>query len=121
MQKPLSPHLQIYSPQLTSVLSILHRFSGVGFVLAIILTCLWLYKLTQGESAYLNFCDWMEQGFVKFIFYLILASVYYHILNGLRYLMWSLGEGFELKTVYKSGWSVVALTIILLIITVFFI
>lgn len=120
MQSPLSPHLQIYKPQLTSVLSILHRISGIGFVGGLIVTCLWLYSLSSGQSSYSCFCSWLEPVFVKIGFYGILACVYYHFLNGIRYLVWSLGKGYDLKTVYTSGWTVVTLVFVLIILTVFY-
>jgi succinate dehydrogenase / fumarate reductase cytochrome b subunit len=119
MQKPLSPHLQIYRPQLTSILSILHRFTGLGFVIALIITCAWLYALSEGEIAFHNFCAWLNQPPIKTFLYLILACVYYHSLNGIRYLMWSLGKGFALHTVYNSGWIVCALVFALIVMTVF--
>ena len=121
MQRPLSPHLQIYSPQLTSVLSILHRLTGLGFTVGLILTCAWLFALSVGPVEYNNFCGWLIQPFVKTIIYLILASIYYHMLNGIRYLVWSLGKGFELSSVYYSGWIVCSLIVVLTVLTVFFI
>lgn len=117
MQKPLSPHLQIYKPQLTSILSILHRLTGLGFMVGLILICAWLYVLSEGPVEYNNFCDWLNQPLVKAIIYLILASVYYHMLNGMRYLVWSLGKGFELSSVYSSGWIICALAFILTVLT----
>ncbi len=119
MQKPLSPHLQIYSPQLTSILSILHRLTGLGFVIALIVTCVWLHVLSEVEVVYYNFCTWLNQPLIKVFLYLILACVYYHLLNGIRYLMWSLGKGFALHTVYNSGWVVCALVFTLIVMTVF--
>jgi succinate dehydrogenase / fumarate reductase, cytochrome b subunit len=119
MQKPLSPHLQIYSPQLTSVMSILHRLTGLGFVAALILTCVWLYSLSDGYLTYNDFCTFTEHPAAKLMLYLVLASVYYHLLNGVRYLMWSIGEGFELRTVYNTGWIVSALVFTLTVLTVF--
>jgi succinate dehydrogenase / fumarate reductase cytochrome b subunit len=121
MQRPMSPHLQIYSPQLTSVLSILHRLTGLGFTVGLILTCAWLYALSKGPIAYSDFCSWLNLPFVKVIIYLILGSVYYHMLNGIRYLVWSLGKGFELSSVYSSGWIICALVFVLIVLTVFFI
>ena len=118
-QKPLSPHLQIYAPQLTSVMSILHRFTGIGFAAALCLTCAWLYTLSQGEASYLNFCSWLKTPVLKLLLYAVLASVYYHLLNGVRYLIWSIGEGFELRTVYNSGWLVASLVFTLTLLTVF--
>ena len=121
MQRPLSPHLQIYSPQLTSVLSILHRLTGLGVTAGLILTCAWLFALSVGPAVYNNFCGWLNQPFVKAIIYLILASIYYHMLNGMRYLVWSLGKGFELSSVYSSGWVVCSLALVLTVLTIFFI
>ena len=118
MQRPLSPHLQIYSPQLTSVLSILHRLTGLGFTVGLALTCAWLYALSKGPIAYSDFCSWLNQPFVKAIIYLILTSIYYHMLNGIRYLVWSLGKGFELSSVYYSGWIVCILVFFLTILTI---
>ncbi len=120
MQKPLSPHLQIYSPQLTSILSILHRFTGVGFTAALVLICAWLHALSEGMDAYASFCNWANDPFIKVILYTMLASVYYHMINGIRYLFWSLGRGFELRSVYSSGWIVCACVFILTVLTVLF-
>jgi succinate dehydrogenase / fumarate reductase cytochrome b subunit len=120
MQKPLSPHLQIYSPQLTSVLSILHRFTGVGFTAALVLACAWLHALSEGMDAYASFCSWISQPLIKGILYLVLGSVYYHMINGIRYLLWSMGHGFELRSVYNSGWIVCACVCILIALTVYF-
>ncbi len=120
MQKPLSPHLQIYSPQLTSVLSILHRFTGLGFVVALILTCTWLCALSDGQDAYGEFCAFMNQPLIKVMLYMILACVYYHLLNGVRYLIWSIGKGFELRSVYNSGWIVCVFVFALILLTVYF-
>ncbi len=119
--KPLSPHLQVYSPQLTSIMSIFHRFSGIVFIVALCLVCVWIYFLSQGETAYLDFCNFLAYPLVKFMLYAILACVYYHLLNGIRYLMWSLGKGYELSCVYSSGWLVAFLVFVLTIFTVYLI
>lgn len=120
MQKPLSPHLQIYAPQLTSVISILHRFTGLSFIAAFVLVCAWLHALSEGQDSYSSFCSWASQPVIKVTLYAMLASVYYHMMNGIRYLMWSLGYGFELRSVYTSGWLVCICVIILTALTVYF-
>lgn len=117
-RRPLSPHLQIYRPQLTSVLSILHRLTGIGFIAALCLTCIWLYALSMGETYYKNFYQWWQNPLIKPIFYGILASVYYHLLNGVRYLIWSIGTGYKLRTIYNSGWLIVASVFTLLLLTI---
>lgn len=118
-QRPLSPHLQVYLPQLTSVMSIFHRFTGVGFIAALCLACVWIYVLSQGEMLYLDFCKFLAYPLIKFILYGILACVYYHLLNGIRYLAWSLGKGYELSCVYGSGWLVTFMVLWLIILTVY--
>lgn len=121
MKRPLSPHLQIYAPQLTSILSILHRISGIVFLIALFLVCAWIYSLSMGEALYRSFCDWLALPIFKIPFFLILMNVYYHLLNGVRYLMWSLGKAFELTAVYNTGWIVCFFVLFLTLFTVFFI
>jgi succinate dehydrogenase / fumarate reductase cytochrome b subunit len=116
MNRPLSPHLQIYKPQLTSVMSILHRLTGVGVIKIMLYIVFFLYTLTAGEELYKQFCSFLKHPIVKMGLILAIACVYYHLLNGLRYLLWGIGLGLELKQVYLSGWiislAVIALTTI---------
>ena len=115
-RRPLSPHLQIYKPQLTSVLSISHRITGVGLAAGTLLLTWWLLAAAAGPEAFAT-----VQGVLgSWIGYLILFgfsyALMYHLCNGVRHLFWDAGRGFELPTVYKSGWAVVigsaALTVI---------
>ena len=115
-RRPLSPHLQIYKPQLTSVLSISHRITGVGLAAGTLLLTWWLLAAAAGPEAFAT-----VQGFLgSWIGYVILFgfsyALMYHLCNGVRHLFWDAGRGFELPTVYKTGWAVVigsaALTVI---------
>ncbi len=115
-RRPLSPHLQIYKPQLTSVLSISHRITGVGLAAGTLLLTWWLLAAAAGPEAFAT-----VQGFLgSCIGYVILFgfsyALMYHLCNGVRHLFWDAGRGFELPTVYKTGWAVVigsaALTVI---------
>ena len=115
-RRPLSPHLQIYKPQLTSVLSISHRITGVGLAAGTLLLTWWLLAAAAGPEAFAT-----VQGFLgSWIGYVILFgfsyALMYHLCNGVRHLLWDAGRGFELPTVYKTGWAVVigsaALTVI---------
>ena len=117
--RPLSPHLQIYAPQLTSIMSIFHRFTGVGFSAGLFLLCIWLFSLSQGEKVYLDFCNFLANPLVKLVLYSILVCIYYHFLNGIRYMMWSFGKGYELNCVYTSGWLVTFLVIVITALTVY--
>jgi succinate dehydrogenase / fumarate reductase, cytochrome b subunit len=108
--RPLSPHLQIYRPQLTSVLSITHRATGIALAAGTLLLVWWLVAAASGPQAFAT-----VQGFMGSWFGLLLllgwsASLFYHLANGIRHLFWDAGIGFELKTAYASGWAVVIAT-----------
>ncbi len=106
-QRPVSPHLQIYRPQLTSILSITHRFTGAFLWLGVLGIITWLYGLASNPTCF----SWLmaiSQTFLgKTILFLMLYAFFYHLTNGLRHLFWDAGYGFEIKTVYRTGWLVV--------------
>lgn len=117
VQRPLSPHLQVYKPQLTTILSIFHRISGVGLTFALFILVAWIACISHSEEAFLSFQD-LFSGFIgKTILLFCLLGFYYHLANGIRHLMWDAGYGFDLTTTYKSGWFVVALTPVLTLLT----
>lgn len=106
-QRPTSPHLQIYRPQLTSVLSIMHRFTGAFLCLGVFGLILWLYGIAN-EPVCLSWLITISQTFLgKGILFLMLYAFFYHLTNGIRHLFWDAGYGFEIKTVYRTGWIVV--------------
>jgi len=112
-ERPLSPHLQIYRPQLTSVLSILHRFTGLALSVGTLLLAWWLVALASGEDSFNA-----AQGFVgSWLGKLLLLgwsfAVFFHLANGIRHLFWDAGYGFAIKTTYASGWTVVAASALL--------
>ena len=100
---PLSPHLQIYRWHISSLLSITHRISGVINLLALILIFFWLITLSLGESNYELFLFAINSFFGKFILILFTWSMSFHLLSGIRHLVWDLGYGFEIKTANISG------------------
>ena len=112
-ERPLSPHLEIYKPQLTMVLSITHRFTGVGLAVGTLFLTWWLIAAAMGPEAY-AFTQWI---YGTWLGYLVLfgfsVSLFYHLCNGIRHLFWDVGLGYEIETVYRSGWSVVAATAVL--------
>ena len=111
-EKPLSPHLQIYKPQLTSVLSIMHRISGVSLIAGLFLLLWWLYGLSQGGEAYIYLMVFMS-SFLGYILKLaLIVSVTFHLINGIRHISWDLGFGLDIKIDYYSGWGVVLVTAI---------
>ena len=112
-ERPLSPDLQIYRPQLTSALSITHRLTGVALSIGSPLLVCWLVAAAVGPSAYAAL-----QGFLASWLGLLLLlgwtfSLFYHLCNGIRHLFWDAGYGFDLQTIYASGWTVVAVSIFL--------
>ena len=102
-KNPLSPHLQIYKWQISSLLSITHRISGVINLLALILIFFWIISLSFGESNYDLFLSIINSFFGKFILIGFTWSMSFHLLSGIRHLFWDFGYGYEIKTANISG------------------
>ena len=113
---PLSPHLKIYRWQISSLVSITHRISGVINLLALILIFFWLLFLGLGESNYELFLLIINSFFGKFILIGFTWSMSFHLLSGIRHLVWDLGYGFEIKTANISGIIVIISSLVLTII-----
>ena len=106
-QRPLSPHLQIYKPQLTSILSILHRATGVMLSMGSIILVVWVIALTLGKDTYLMYSDLINHWFSHIILLGFTFGLFYHLSNGIRHLFWDAGYGYELKHAYISGVAVI--------------
>jgi len=116
-ERPLSPHLQIYKPQLTSVLSIVHRGTGLALSIGAVFIVAWLAAAAWSDGAFA-----LAQAFwgslIGQLFMLGWSfSFYFHLLNGIRHLSWDSGFGLDLKTTYATGWSVVVLSLLLAVAT----
>jgi succinate dehydrogenase / fumarate reductase cytochrome b subunit len=112
-ERPLSPDIQVYRPQLTSVLSISHRVTGVALSAGALLLVSWLVAAAGGPQTYA-----LVQRFLSSWIGLLLLlgwtfSFFFHLCNGVRHLVWDAGYGFELRTIYASGWTVVAASTVL--------
>ena len=118
-QGPLSPHLQIYKPQLTSVLSITHRATGVFLSLGALLLCYWLLAVAAGPDIYATASTYIQAWYGQVVLFGFCFSLYYHLCNGIRHLCWDAGLGLELKTAYTSGYAVVTVSILLTLLTWF--
>jgi succinate dehydrogenase / fumarate reductase, cytochrome b subunit len=106
--RPLSPHLQIYKPQITSVLSISHRITGVALTVGTLLLVGWLLVAAPCPAAYAQ-----AQAFIgSWLGILLLVgwayALFFHLCNGIRHLVWDAGYGFDIATTYLTGWTVVA-------------
>ena len=100
---PLSPHLQIYKWQISSLLSITHRIVGVINILAITIICFFSLSLLLGAESYQIINNFFKSFFGKFIVISICWTFSFHILNELRHLIWDLGYGFDLKVAKITG------------------
>lgn len=113
--RPLSPHLQVYKPQLTSMLSITHRATGVALYFGVIVFALFLYAyafLPDFEPV-----GWLinnEDGikFLKFVFIPYSFALYFHFCTGIRHLFWDMGYGYDIETAYKSGYLVILCSLV---------
>ena len=115
-KNPLSPHLQIYRWHISSLLSITHRISGVINLLALFLIFFWLIFLSLGENNYQSFLLIINSFIGKFILIGFTWSMSFHLLSGIRHLVWDLGYGFEIKTANITGAIVIISSLVLTII-----
>ena len=106
-KKPLSPHIQIYSWNISSLISISHRITGVINILALTLICLWIILLLLGESNYEYIKLFLQSFFGKFLILCLTWSFIFQILSEIRHLFWDFGYGFELITSKISGLFVI--------------
>ena len=111
--RPLSPHLQVYRPQLTSILSITHRATGIALSFGIILLIAWILATAAGENYFKTVNSIITSGLGKLVLVGFTWALFYHLCNGVRHLFWDAGFGFELSTVYKSGYATVGGSVLL--------
>ena len=105
-ERPISPHLQVYKPQITSVLSIFHRITGVALTFGLILSVAWIFTLSLGEEYFEYFSLFIKSWFGLLILFGFTFALSYHFCNGIRHLFWDAGYGYEIETVHKSGLAV---------------
>ncbi|MFO0995963.1 MAG: succinate dehydrogenase, cytochrome b556 subunit [Alphaproteobacteria bacterium] len=115
-ERPLSPHIQVYRPQLTSVLSILHRLAGMALAVGTLLLLYWLFAAAMGDASYERAQALTGSWLGRLLLFGWSLAFFFHLLNGIRHLLWDAGWGFDLKTAYASGWAVVIGTFVLTIV-----
>ena len=111
-ERPLSPHLQVYRWQITMTMSILHRVTGVVITVGAFALACWLLALAAGGEHYVRAAAMLASPLGKLVLFGFSLSLVYHLLNGIRHLLWDMGWGFEIPEFYRSGWTVVVLTIV---------
>ena len=116
--RPLSPHLTIYRPQLTSITSILIRITGNALILSTLLIVWWLFSAATSVQYFQVADAIMNSWFGKLVLIVSLWAVWYHLLGGVRHLIWDRAIGLDLKTAEYLGWSVIVGSLLLTIGTV---
>lgn len=113
--RPLSPHLSIYKPIPTMVMSIVHRITGVALYAGTLLVAWWLFAAASGEATF----DWVNGIFGSLLGRLVLFgytwALVHHMLGGFRHFIWDTGHGFDPQTSTKMAWATLAGSIILTI------
>jgi len=112
-KSPLSPHLQVYKWQLSSLLSITHRMTSIFNFFGLLLFAIWIFMLLMGDQIFNYFEIFATTFIAKFIFIGITWSFSYHLLNGIRHLFWDMGYGYEIRTANLSGIIVLSLSFFL--------
>ncbi|MCE0505559.1 MULTISPECIES: succinate dehydrogenase, cytochrome b556 subunit [unclassified Roseivivax] len=115
--RPLSPHLQVYRPQLTSVTSILTRITGNALIVAILMIVWWFIAAASGPEAFATADGFVTSWFGDLVMFLSLWALWYHFLAGIRHLVWDSARMLELETAEKLGWAVVGGSVVLTVLT----
>ena len=119
VERPLSPHLQIYRPQLTSITSILTRITGNALILGVMLAVWWLLAAATSDRSFAVADAVATSWFGDLVFTGSLWAVWYHYLAGLRHLYWDAGRGLDIPTAERLGWACIIGSVGLTILTLF--
>lgn len=112
-ERPLSPHLTIYKPQITSMLSITHRLTGLFNALGLVIFAWWILSLALGPDAFHYFSTFFACWCAQLLLVGWTLSIAYHLSNGIRHLVWDTGAGLSLEAATISGITVLITTILL--------
>ena len=115
-KNPLSPHLQIYRWQISSLISITHRITGILNFLGLIFISVWISSAGISENLFEYFLIFLKSFIGEFFLIGFTWSISYHLLSGIRHLFWDLGYGYEIKTANFSGILVILGSLVLTII-----
>ena len=117
VQRPLSPHLQIYRPQITSVLSIAHRATGMALAAGTLLLTLWLVAAATSDGAYAVVSAFLRSWNGLLLLFGWTGALWFHFCNGIRHLAWDAGRGYAVPPVHASGRAVLIATVVLTVLT----
>lgn len=116
--RPLSPHLTIYRPQMTTITSILTRITGNAMLVAVIMIIWWLLAAASSEAAFNTANGFVTSWFGDLVMLLSLLGLWYHLLAGVRHLVWDAGFGLDIDTAEQMGWMIIIGSVLLTIFTV---
>jgi succinate dehydrogenase / fumarate reductase cytochrome b subunit len=111
--RPLSPHIQIYKPQLTSILSISHRLTGVALSVGLIIFVAWLAALADGFENYTAFTGYLHSILGQLVLFGMTIAFFFHLCCGIRHLLWDCGLFLEIKEVYNTGYIALGAAVVL--------
>jgi len=113
--RPMSPFMlgQYYRFQFTSLLSIIHRITGVGLSVGTLLVAGWLIALASGPQVYQQFAVHLTAWYGQVLLFGWTWALMYHLGNGIRHLFWDIGWGFDIKVAEKTGYAVVVFSLLL--------
>ena len=112
VQRPLSPHLQVYRWGITMWLSSLHRITGLLLSAGAFALAVWLIALAGGPQSYSRVQQVFASGGFKVLLVAWTFCFFLHLANGVRHLAWDVGEGFDPKTIRASGWTVIVIAVL---------
>lgn len=116
-ERPLSPHLQVYSWQLTMILSIFHRGTGIFLMAGTPVLVWWLYMVQADALRYGYAMEGLAHPAGRLLLLGWTFSIFYHLCNGVRHLFWDIGKGYQISTLYRSGAAVVTVSIFMTVVT----
>jgi succinate dehydrogenase / fumarate reductase cytochrome b subunit len=117
--RPLSPHLQVYRPQLTSITSILTRITGNALILSVLMVAWWFLAAATSEAAFATADAVLRSVLGQLILLGSLWALWYHTLAGIRHLIWDQGKMLEIEQAEMLGWACVVGSVVLTVLTVF--
>lgn len=115
--RPLSPHLSIYRPQMTSISSIFVRITGTGLLVGALLVVWWFLAAATSPGYFAVADGVITSWFGDIVMALSVWALWYHALGGLRHLYWDTGQGLEVEFAEKLGWVMVVLSVVLTVLT----
>jgi len=116
-KRPMSPHLQIYKMPITAKLSVLHRGTGAVLFLGLLLMVWVLVAAAGGIDSWQTMHRFLSSWLGKFVLFGFSFSLYYHLCNGMRHLLWDIGKGLSLEQVHFSARIVLISSLILTLLT----